>query len=48
MRRQAKFLFSVLLVLSDAATAALAFYLAYWLRQVVAIPPAVNIAPFSE
>ena len=48
MKRRANALFTLLLVLNDAAMVALAFYLAYWLRQVVAIPPPVNIAPFRD
>jgi exopolysaccharide biosynthesis polyprenyl glycosylphosphotransferase len=48
MKRRADALFTLLLVLVDAAMVALAFYLAYWLRQVVAIPPPVSIAPFRD
>jgi exopolysaccharide biosynthesis polyprenyl glycosylphosphotransferase len=48
MRRRAGALFTFVLVVSDAVMIALAFYLAYWLRQVVTIPPAVNIAPFGD
>ena len=48
MKRRADALFTLLLVLVDAAMVALAFYLAYWLRQVVAIPPPVGIAPFRD
>jgi len=48
VRRRADALFVFLLVIHDALMVALAFYMAYFLRQVVAIPPPVNIAPFSD
>jgi hypothetical protein len=48
MRRKADTLFTFFLVVNDSAMAVLAFYLAYWLRQKVALPPPVNIAPFSD
>jgi Undecaprenyl-phosphate glucose phosphotransferase len=48
MKRRANALFTLLLVIQDAAMIALAFYLAYWLRRAVAIPPPVNIAPFRD
>ena len=48
MRRRADALFVLLLVIHDSLMVALAFYAAYFLRQVVAIPPPVNIAPFSD
>lgn len=48
MRRRADVFFTFLLVLHDAAMVALAFYIAYWLRNVVAIPPPVSIAPLSD
>jgi len=48
MRRKADALFSLLLVANDLGMVALAFYLAYWLRQKVAIPPPVNIAPLRD
>jgi exopolysaccharide biosynthesis polyprenyl glycosylphosphotransferase len=41
-------LFALLLVVNDQLMVALAFFVAYWLRQVVALPPAVNIAPFRD
>jgi exopolysaccharide biosynthesis polyprenyl glycosylphosphotransferase len=41
-------LFGLLFLLTDAGMIALAFYLAYWLRTEIAIPPAVQIAPFSD
>jgi exopolysaccharide biosynthesis polyprenyl glycosylphosphotransferase len=47
MKRRANALFTLVLVLSDAAVVALAFYLAYWLRQWVALPPPVGISPFQ-
>ena len=48
MRRKADAVFSLFLVLNDLAMVALAFYLAYGLRQVIAVPPPVNIAPFAD
>jgi len=48
MRRKTDFMFGFLLVLSDIAMVALAFYLAYLLRQLITIPPPVNIAPFRD
>ena len=48
MRRRADALFVLVLVIHDAAGAALAFYAAYVLRQVIAVPPPVNIAPFAD
>jgi Undecaprenyl-phosphate glucose phosphotransferase len=48
MKRRANTLFTLLLVIEDAAVVALAFWLAYWLRQGVAIPPPINIAPFRD
>ena len=48
MKRRVDSLVTVLLVVNDLVMIALAFYLAYWLRQMVTIPPAVNIAPFSD
>jgi exopolysaccharide biosynthesis polyprenyl glycosylphosphotransferase len=48
MRRKTDFLFAFLLVLNDMVMVALAFNLAYLLRQLITIPPAVNIAPFSD
>ncbi|MGD8821224.1 MAG: undecaprenyl-phosphate glucose phosphotransferase [Anaerolineae bacterium] len=48
MRRRADIIFALLLVVNDQIMVALAFYVAYWLRQVVALPPAVNIAPFGD
>jgi exopolysaccharide biosynthesis polyprenyl glycosylphosphotransferase len=41
-------LFGFLLAINDLVMVALAFYLAYWLRQSVAIPPPINIAPFGD
>lgn len=48
MRRKTDVLFAFLLVTNDLALVTLAFYLAYWLRQWIAVPPAVNIAPFGD
>jgi Undecaprenyl-phosphate glucose phosphotransferase len=48
MRRKSDALFALLLVTNDLAMVALAFYLAYWLRQWIAVPPAVAIAPFGD
>jgi len=48
MRRRADALFTFLLVVHDAAMVALAFYIAYWLRNVVAVPPPISIAPLSD
>ncbi len=48
MRRKADVLFTFLLVTNDLVMVALAFYLAYWLRQWIAVPPAVAIAPFGD
>ena len=48
MKRKANALFTVLLVVNDLVMVALAFYLGYWLRHKVAIPPPVNIAPFRD
>ena len=48
MKRRINFLFTGLLVLNDAVMVVIAFYLAYWLRQVIPLPPAINMAPFKE
>jgi exopolysaccharide biosynthesis polyprenyl glycosylphosphotransferase len=48
MRRKTDVLFAFLLVTNDLALVTVAFYLAYWLRQWIAVPPAVNIAPFGD
>ena len=48
MRRKTDVLFALLLVANDLALVALGFYMAYWLRQWIAVPPAVNIAPFGD
>jgi exopolysaccharide biosynthesis polyprenyl glycosylphosphotransferase len=48
MKRRADLLFSLLLALSDLIMVAVAFYLAYWLRIAIAIPPPVSIAPFTD
>ena len=48
MKRKADALFALSLVINDLIMTSLAFYLAYWLRQWIAIPPPVAIAPFTE
>jgi len=48
MKRRTDALFSFLFLVSDAAMIALAFYIAYWLRRLIAVPPPVNIAPFGQ
>jgi len=48
MRRKADAIFALFLVFNDLATVALAFYLAYRLRQTIAVPPPINIAPFAD
>jgi exopolysaccharide biosynthesis polyprenyl glycosylphosphotransferase len=48
LRRRADAIFGLILVVNDLLMAGLAFYLAYWLRQTVNIPPAINIAPFGD
>jgi exopolysaccharide biosynthesis polyprenyl glycosylphosphotransferase len=48
VRRKADAIFALLLLLNDAAMVTLAFYLGYRLRQVIPVPPPVNIAPFAD
>jgi exopolysaccharide biosynthesis polyprenyl glycosylphosphotransferase len=48
MSRKTNALFTFMLLVSDLGMIALAFALAYWLRRFVALPPPVNIAPFSD
>ena len=48
MKRKADALFAFSLVINDLIMVALSFYLAYWLRQLIAIPPAVEISPFAD
>lgn len=48
MRRKADAVFTVLLVLNDLVMVVAAFYLAYWLRRTVSVPPPINIGPFSD
>jgi exopolysaccharide biosynthesis polyprenyl glycosylphosphotransferase len=48
MRRKADAVFTVLLVLNDLVMVVSAFYLAYWLRRTVSVPPPINIGPFSD
>jgi exopolysaccharide biosynthesis polyprenyl glycosylphosphotransferase len=48
MRRRTDALFTLFVLLTDAGMITLAFYLAYWLRTEVGIPPAIQIAPFAD
>ena len=48
MKRKADGIFAFALVINDLIMVALSFYLAYWLRQLIAIPPPVEIAPFAD
>ena len=48
MKRKADALFAFSLVINDLIMVALSFYLAYWLRQLIAIPPPVEISPFED
>jgi len=48
MRRRADAVFGLSLVLNDLLMVGLAFYVAYWLRQVIPVPPPVNIASFGD
>ena len=48
MKRRADALFAFSLLINDLVMVALSFYLAYWLRQRIAIPPPVQIAPFTD
>ncbi len=48
MKRRTDIIFTLFLVVTDVVMITLAFYLAYWMRQSVALPPPVNIAPFSD
>jgi exopolysaccharide biosynthesis polyprenyl glycosylphosphotransferase len=48
MKRKADALFALSLVINDLIMISLSFYLAYWLRQWIAIPPPVAIAPFTD
>ncbi len=48
MKRKADAVFAVSLLINDLAWVALSFYLAYWLRRSIAIPPPVDIAPFKD
>jgi exopolysaccharide biosynthesis polyprenyl glycosylphosphotransferase len=48
MRRRADAIFGLSLVLNDLVMVGLAFYLAYWLRRLVPVPPPVNIASFGD
>jgi exopolysaccharide biosynthesis polyprenyl glycosylphosphotransferase len=48
MKRKADALFAFSLVINDLIMVALSFYLAYWLRQLIAIPPPVEISPFVD
>ena len=48
MKRRADAIFAISLVINDLIMVALSFYLAYWLRQLIAIPPPVEISPFID
>jgi exopolysaccharide biosynthesis polyprenyl glycosylphosphotransferase len=48
MKRKADALFALSLLINDLIMVSLSFYLAYWLRQWIAIPPPVAIAPFAD
>jgi len=48
MKRKADALFALSLVINDLIMVALSFYVAYRLRQWIAIPPPVEIAPFMD
>ncbi|MGC9332626.1 MAG: hypothetical protein ACP5JJ_00640, partial [Anaerolineae bacterium] len=48
MRRRADVVFGLALLLNDLVMVGLAFYVAYWLRQVITVPPPVNIGSFGD
>jgi Undecaprenyl-phosphate glucose phosphotransferase len=48
VRRRTDTAFALILIFNDLLIFILAFYVAYWLRQNVPIPPPVSIAPFSD
>jgi len=48
MKRRVDAVFGLSLVLNDLLMVGLAFYLAYWLRQVIPVPPPINIASFGD
>ena len=48
MKRKADAIFALSLVINDLIMVAGSFYLAYWLRQLIAIPPPVEISPFID
>lgn len=48
MKRKADAIFAISLVINDLIMVAGSFYLAYWLRQLIAIPPPVAISPFID
>ena len=48
MKRKADAVFALFLLFNDLASVAVAFYLAYRLRQAIAVPPPINIAPFAD
>jgi exopolysaccharide biosynthesis polyprenyl glycosylphosphotransferase len=48
MKRKADAIFAISLVINDLIMVAGSFYLAYWLRQLIAIPPPVEISPFVD
>jgi exopolysaccharide biosynthesis polyprenyl glycosylphosphotransferase len=48
MRRRTDVLFAAMLLINDLVMVSSSFYLAYWLRQWITIPPPVNIAPYGD
>jgi len=48
MNRKSDLIFAIALLINDLILVALSFYLAYQLRQLIAIPPPVAIAPFTD
>jgi exopolysaccharide biosynthesis polyprenyl glycosylphosphotransferase len=48
MKRRADAVFGLALLLNDLVMVGLAFYVAYWLRQTIPVPPPVNIGSFGD
>lgn len=48
MKRRTDAVFTLMLLANDLIMVSLAFYLAYWLRRAVSLPPPVNIGPFRD
>ena len=48
MNRKSDLIFAIALLINDLILVASSFYLAYQLRQLIAIPPPVAIAPFTD